>query len=436
MNIVVQKFGGTSLASPALRARAVERIVSAKRAGMAPVVVVSAMGRRGDPYATDTLLSLFDAGGPPPRARERDQLAACGETIAAALLAHLVWKAGCPAVSLTGGQAGIVTDDRFGSARIIEVRLERLRQLIKEGWIPVVAGFQGVTARGDVTTLGRGGSDTTAAALAGGLKAAAMEIYTDVAGIMSADPRIEPEAHLLPRLTYQEVAEMAYMGAKVIHPRAVEIARHARVPVRVLGMAADSAGTLIADDIGWEPDGGRSERIVAGIAHVKGLVQVQVETNREGKDPREGKAAVLPLLRRLADEDVSLDMIFLSPLLLLFVVAEDDRPLTETALKELPIPYRIRDRLAKVSVVGAGMHGVPGVMADVLAALRQIGVAVYQTADSHTTISCLVAEADVEKTVRALHRAFGLGRAARRPVEEAEVAAGANGFTGEAGDAT
>src|SRR5690606_22033429 len=246
---------------------------------------------------------------------------------------------------------------------------------------------------------------TTAAALGGALQAVAVEIYTDVDGIMTADPRLVPDAGILPRLTYQEVAELALQGARVIHPRAVEIARQARVPVRVLSTCGHGPGTLIADDMGRGLTGETAERVVAGIAHVGGLLQVRVEPADGGS---EGTA--LAVLERLAVAGVSLDMIFLSPSLLLFVVDQADRRPTVAALQELGTPHRIREGLAKVSVVGAAMHGVPGVMADVLAALREQGIAVFQTADSHTTISCLVAEADVENAVRALHRRFDLGR--------------------------
>jgi len=429
MKILVQKFGGTSVSSPALRQRVVERVLDAKARGYHPVVVVSAMGRRGDPYATDTLLDLADEVGGEPNRRERDQLAACGEIISSALMAQMLCAAGCPARSMSGAQAGIVTDERFGNARIVEVNPAPVLACLEKGIVPVVAGFQGVTRRGEVTPLGRGGSDTTAAALGGALQAVAVEIYTDVDGIMTADPRLVPDAGILPRLTYQEVAELALQGARVIHPRAVEIARQARVPVRVLSTCGHGPGTLIADDMGRGLTGETAERVVAGIAHVGGLLQVRVEPADGGS---EGTA--LAVLERLAVAGVSLDMIFLSPSLLLFVVDQADRRPTVAALQELGTPHRIREGLAKVSVVGAAMHGVPGVMADVLAALREQGIAVFQTADSHTTISCLVAEADVENAVRALHRRFDLGRGRGAAAGLVEAAARSNGFTGEAGD--
>ena len=213
MNIVVQKFGGTSVADHKDRRRAVQCVLQAVQQGESPVVVVSAMGRSGDPYATDTLVQLMQAEGDTLCERELDMLMACGELISSAIVAQAITAAGHRAVALSGGQAGIITDDSFGEAKILEVRSQRLIELIQSGRIPVVAGFQGATLQGDITTLGRGGSDTTATALAVALKAKRVEIYTDVAGIMTADPRLEPRAKRLDSLTYQEVAELAHLGA-------------------------------------------------------------------------------------------------------------------------------------------------------------------------------------------------------------------------------
>ena len=224
MRILIQKFGGTSVATDEARACAAKKVSLAREAGYLPVVVVSAMGRNGAPYATDTLLRLVKSCNPNVSERELDQMMYCGEIISAVMMTATLTAMGIPSVSLTGGQAGIITDDNFSNARIIKVQTTALQSLLKQGNVPVVCGFQGITSEGAHTTLGRGGSDTTAAALGNALDAEKIEIYTDVAGIMTADPKLVSEARLLSITTYQEVCQMAEQGAKVIHPRAVEIA--------------------------------------------------------------------------------------------------------------------------------------------------------------------------------------------------------------------
>lgn len=426
------------MASAQLRERAVEHVLQARSKGLDPVVVVSAMGRRGDPYATDTLLELLEAVGGPVSPREKDQLLACGEIISCALMAHTLTARGCPALSLTGAQAGIVTDGHFGNARILHIKKEKVQQVVQQGCVPVVAGFQGINQQGEVTTLGRGGSDTTAAALGSALGAVAVEIYTDVDGIMTADPQLVPEASILSQLTYQEVAEMAHLGAKVIHPRAVEIARQARLPLRVLGTAGKGNGTLIADGFALGLDTGWKDRLVTGIAHVCGRAQVRVE----GKDGRGQQEVALQVFSSLARQDISLDMILLSPQLLLFVIDDHQVDAAAAALEELGVAYRIRKGFAKVSAVGAGMHGVPGVMAQVLQALQEKGIAVHQTTDSQANISCLVEERDLEQAVRALHQRFCLPPREREQAhqrvplgaQESEGALQRNGFKEEVRD--
>ncbi|MBO8142345.1 MAG: aspartate kinase [Firmicutes bacterium] len=412
MKILVQKFGGTSVVTAGLRRQAVERILEARRAGFAVVVVVSAMGRAGDPYATDTLLGLLD-GGSEDDPRERDLLLACGEIIACVVLAHAIRGQGCPAVALTGREAGIVTDNQFGNARILRVEPEPLLGHLEAGRVAVVAGFQGATADGQVTTLGRGGSDTTAAALGAALRAESVDIYTDVEGVYTADPRLVPDAVRLERVSYREIVEMAHLGARVVHPRAVEIAMEGRVPLRIRSTASNGPGTLVCDGMGL---GGivPSDRIVTGIAHVSGRVQFRLSSssdfNREGLARR--------VFQELGRASVSVDMIHVSPHAVQFIVEQGRRLTAEEVLRGLEVRYEVEDGLAKVSVVGAGMHGVPGVMARVMEALHGARVPVFQTTDSHANISCLVRESDVEKVVRALHREFGLGQ---QPIHRQEA---------------
>jgi aspartate kinase len=233
VRIIVQKFGGTSVATPLQREKAARKVMESRANGYSPVVVVSAMGRKGEPYATDTLLGLIKDIHENADPREQDLIMSCGEVISTVIMTETLRKMGCDAVGLTGGQAGIITDESFGNTRIVEVHPQRVMDYLKLGKVVVVAGFQGISKSGEITTLGRGGSDTTAAALAVALGAEAVEIYTDVEGVMTADPKMVPEARPLTVVSYSEIVEMAHLGAKVVHPRAVEIAMEGGVPIRI-----------------------------------------------------------------------------------------------------------------------------------------------------------------------------------------------------------
>ncbi len=405
MRLIVQKFGGTSLATPAYRELVAERVGAACHRGLSPVVVVSAMGRAGDPYATDTLLALAHDVFPEMPPREIDLLMATGEIISAVVLAGTLRGRGLPAVVLTGGQAGVITDRSFGNARIMRVEPDHLRRHLERGDLCVVAGFQGVADTGDVTTLGRGGSDTTAAALAVALRAEVLEIYTDVDGVKTADPRIVAEARTLPVVSYEEILQMAQQGAKVVHPRAVELAMRANVPVRVRSTFDDpetAAGTLITHgfEVAGQWDG--LGRVVTGVTHVPDVAQFSVEGG--------GQPEAVRLFRLLGDAGVSVDLINVSPDRRRFIVAAADVPRARRTLEADGFRVEVRPECAKVSVVGSGMRGVPGVMAAVVEALDQAGVEILQSADSHVTISCLVARGSMEAGVQALHRKFNLER--------------------------
>ena len=407
MRVIVQKFGGSSVATPEGRERAGVLVARAREEGYAPVVVVSAMGRNGDPYATDTLMEVARREYRETSPRELDLLASCGEIISAVVMTNTLRRAGLDAMALSGGQAGIVTDDNFTDARILRVQPDHLLRHLSEGKVVVVAGFQGVTESGDVTTLGRGGSDTTAAALGAALRAEVVEIYTDVSGIKTADPRLVPEARTLDVVAYDEIVQMAHEGAKVVHPRAVEIAMRASIPLRVKSTFDDGPGTLVTHTHevarGWS--GLRDGRPVTGVTHIPGLARVRVSPEA-GADSTELE---LRMFQALAGVGISVDMINVSPGHKSFVVKEEVAPRAEEVLRGLGLEPEVTPGCAKVSVVGTGMRGLPGVMANVVQALHGAGVRILQTADSHVTISCLVSASDLGGAVAALHRQFRLG---------------------------
>lgn len=408
MRMIVQKFGGTSLATPEARHALVQRVIEARGQGLVPVIVVSAMGRAPDPYATDTLIGLARAEYPETAPRELDLLISCGEIISAVVVANAFRQAGLErAIVLTGGQAGIVTDRNYGDARILRVEPQHLIRHLERGDLPIVAGFQGVAESGDITTLGRGGSDTTAAALGVALRAEVVEIFTDVDGVKTADPRIVPEARTLGTVSYEEVLQMANEGARVIHPRAVELAMRANLALRVRNAYTDSPGTLVAHN--YETDASRlvfrDGCLVTGITQRAGVAQVSVQPS----GPQTNRAD-LHVFRPLADAGISVDMINVFPDRKSFIVAGNDGPRAKDLLERVGFQVSMREGCAKVSVIGTGMRGVPGVMARVVEALDESGVRILQTADSHLTISCLVRGEEMEKAVRALHAKFGLDR--------------------------
>jgi aspartate kinase len=405
MRIIVQKFGGTSVATEEGRSRVTDKVEKAVREGYAVVVVVSAMGRQGEPYATDTLIQLANTAYIDPALRELDLVMSCGEIISSVVVATTLRGRGLPTTVLTGGQAGLITDDSFGSAHIVKVDVAPLLHRLQDGKVLVVAGFQGRTEAGEVTTLGRGGSDTTAAALGGALKAEVIEIYTDVDGVKTADPRLVPHARTLTVTTYDEIAQMAHYGAKVVHPRAVEIAMQHRVPLRIKSTFEDGPGTLITYSIeaagtAWSelPTG---DHPVTGVTHVAGLAQVRVRPS--------GSEMLLPMFRALASAGISIDLINVSPHIVMFAIDERKAPRAEALLTSLGLSSDIRTGCAKVSVVGAAMRGRPGVMATVVEGLAQGGVQLLQTADSHVTISCLIDVAQLQIAVQSLHDIFQLG---------------------------
>lgn len=402
LKIVVQKFGGTSVRDEHGRNLARKHIEKALQDGYKVVVVVSAMGRKGDPYATDTLLSLIDGANAHVTNREKDLLMACGEIISSVVFTNMLNKHGIKATAFTGAQAGFRTNKDHTNAKIVDMRCERLLRALKEHDVVVVAGFQGAAENGDVTTIGRGGSDTSAAALGAALGAEWIDIFTDVEGVMTADPRIVKNARPLDVVTYTEICNMAYQGAKVIHPRAVEIAMQAKVPLRIRSTYSDAPGTLVTSIAKKGSD--VKERLVTGIAHVSNITQIKVPA-KEGHYDLQAE-----VFKAMANEGISVDFINISPNGVVYTVSSDVADRAVATLQKLGYEPTVTRGCAKVSTVGAGIAGVPGVTAKIVTALSERGIQILQSADSHTTIWVLVKEEHLKEAVNALHEAFQLAK--------------------------
>jgi aspartate kinase len=412
--LIVQKFGGSSVADAESVKRVAKRIVETKRAGNEVVVVVSAMGD-----TTDELLDLAEQVSPEPPSRELDMLLTAGERISMAVLAMAIADLGEDGRSYTGSQAGLITDSAHGAARIIDVTPGRIQEALAEGAIPIVAGFQGVAQdTKDVTTLGRGGSDTTAVALAAALKASVCEIYTDVDGVFSADPRVVPAARQVPFITYEEMLELAAVGAKVLHLRCVEYARRFDLPIHVRSSFSHREGTLVMSPAAIAAaiaEGKAMEQpIISGVAADVNDAKITVV----GVPDKPGQAAAI--FGALADAGVNIDMIvqnvsaastgrtdvtFTTPSgSAKKALAAIESKRTEIAFEDLIID----EEIAKVSLVGAGMRSHPGVSATFFAALAQSGINVEMISTSEIRISVVTRVGDAKKAVQALHTAFGL----------------------------
>ncbi len=404
MRIIVQKFGGTSVATPKARELVVKKIQVACQNGFRPVVVVSAMGRKGECYATDTLVDVAHEAYNQIASRELDQILYCGEMISAVVMAGTLQAAGFDAVMLTGGQAGIITDNHFNNAHIIKVDPARILALLKMGKIPVVCGFQGVSIDNEFTTLGRGGSDTSASALGVALTAEAIEIYTDVDGIMTADPRIVSNAKILDCISYGEVCQLAYQGAKVIHPRAVEIAMQKNIPLIVKSTFSDAPGTLITTIPAENTEETTvNDRIATGVTSINNIAQIKILL-----DSSTNSMASFTIFKTMSDHGISIDLINVHPGQIMFTVAENVAEKATTLLRESGCNIQTTLGCAKVSVVGGGINGVPGVMANFVEALVLNHIPILQTVDSHTSISALIEQSFVPSAVMALHEKFKL----------------------------
>ncbi|RWR14169.1 aspartate kinase [Siminovitchia fortis] len=402
MKVVVQKFGGTSVKNSETRAHAKRHIQKALDNGNKVVVVVSAMGRKGDPYATDTLLGLIGDKKTTLTGREKDMLVSCGETISSVVFTHMLNEKGIRATAMSGAQAGFLTNSDFTNAKILKMNCERLKEELKKYDVVVVAGFQGAAENGDVTTIGRGGSDTSAAALGAALNAEFIDIFTDVEGMMTADPRIVKKARPLPVVTYDEVCNMAYQGAKVIHPRAVEIAMQAKIPLRIRSTYSDSPGTLVTtlDRKIEQPE--VRDQLVTGIAYLENISQIKV-TAKKGQYNFQSE-----VFKAMANANISVDFINISPTGVVYTIPEDTVERAVAELNAAGYDPVVEPKCAKVSIVGAGITGVPGVTAKIVTALAEKEIRILQSADSHTTIWVLVEGNELENAVNALHDVFEL----------------------------
>ncbi len=412
MGIVVQKYGGSSVADAAGIKRVAQRIVNTKKAGHQVVVVVSAMGD-----TTDELIDLANEVSPLPPARELDMLLTAGERISMAVLAMAIQNLGHEARSFTGSQAGVITDAAHGKAKIIDVTPGRIEVAIGEGAIAIVAGFQGVSqTTKDITTLGRGGSDTTAVALAVALGADVCEIYSDVDGIFTADPRIEPHARKVPRISYEETLEMAAQGAKILHLRCVEYARRYDMPIHVRSSFSEKEGTWVvkAEDVVSE-ESTMEAAIITGVAHDRSQAKITVV----GVPDKPGEAA--SIFRAVAEAQINIDMIVqnvsaaaTSLTDISFTLPAGEGQTAMTALSRLQESVGFEsllydDSVGKVSIVGAGMSSSPGISARFFEALSEAGVNIEMISTSEIRVSVVVAETQVEAAVNAAHAAFDLG---------------------------
>jgi aspartate kinase len=409
--LVVQKYGGSSVADADGIKRVAQRIVVTRKAGHSVVVVVSAMGD-----TTDELHDLARQVSPLPPARELDMLLTSGERISMALLAMAIANLGASALSFTGSQAGVITDDVHGKAKIIDVTPGRISSALAGGAIPIVAGFQGVSANGkDITTLGRGGTDITAVALATALKADVCEIYTDVDGVFTADPRIVPTARRIPAISYEEMLEMAASGAKVLQLRCVEYARRYNVPIHVRSSFSNREGTWVTDaPRGAKEEAGMEQAIISGVAHDRSEAKVTVA----GVPDVVGQAATI--FQAIAKAGINIDMIVQNISAattgltdISFTLPRADGEAALAALRAVQPEIKFEsllydDRIGKVSLVGAGMKSHPGVTATFFGALAGAGVNIEMISTSEIRISVVVDENDLDAAVTAAHRAFNL----------------------------
>jgi aspartate kinase len=396
--VAVLKFGGTSVATAELRELVIARVRDAQAEGFATVAVVSALGRRPEPYATDSLLELLAGNGGTPNA---DLLLASGEAIAAAVVAEELTRAGIPALALNGAQAGIITNRAHGDARILRVEPHAVRALLDRNVVPVIAGFQGVTEDGVITTLGRGGTDLTAVAIGHALGAERVDIYTDVSGAMTADPRRVSTARTIGRSSLDEMTELAEHGAKVMHHKAAEYARRTQTPYSIKGLRTDR-GTLVDESYDHH-------RPVTGVT-TSGRVTWVRAIRGDIETPERRMQLETEMFRRVAEADISIDQVTINQAGVCFVVEGDRGNDVRTLLGDLNMAVRVREGCSKLSVVGAGMRDAPGVIHAIVTALAQANVEIIHCTDSNITVSVLVPQADVSRAEQAVHDQFDLHR--------------------------
>lgn len=405
MSVIVQKYGGTSVGDIRRLKRVARRIARQSRRGDRVVVVVSAMGD-----STDKLIDLAHQANPEPSEREMDQLISTGEQMSAALLTMALHHLGLDAVSLTGNQVGIITDNSHSKARILKISPRKIRARLSRGEVVVVAGFQGIDLKEDITTLGRGGSDTTAVALAAILKAEVCEIFTDVDGVYTADPRIVSAARKLDRISYDEMLEMASLGAKVLQSRAVEFAKKFSVTLHIRSSFTDKPGTIVSEEV---ENMSMEKVVIRGVA----LNRDEAKLTISRVPDRPGIAA--GIFKAIARKKINVDMIIQNVSEkgftdLSFTVPTEDLSQAKRIVKEVSLQIKSGDiradeDIAKVSVVGVGMKSHPGVAATMFEAFARNKINIMMISTSEIKISCVVAAKDGEKASRVIHQAFGLG---------------------------
>ncbi len=404
MSLIVQKFGGTSVADIEKIKRVAQRVTRTYEQGNDVVVVISALGD-----TTDRLIKLAKEICERPPEREMDMLLSTGEQVSVALLSMAIHSLGFQAISFTGAQVGIVTDSSHTKAKIIDIKVARILEELSKGRIVIVAGFQGVSLDDHITTLGRGGSDTTAVALAASLGAEVCEIYTDVEGVFTADPRLVPEARKIDRITYDEMLEMAATGAKVMQLRSVEFGRNYGVVIHVRSNFSDNEGTWITD-----AEDRMEKAIIRGVTH--DITEAKITLM--GVPDRPGIAAYL--FRALADANINVDMIIQNvsennQADISFTINRDDLDKTSTIMERVAKELGARgfdcdEDIAKISLIGAGMKTHPGVAADMFSALAEHNINIEMISTSSIKISCVVKASEVQKAVQAIHRKFGLDK--------------------------
>lgn len=403
MALIVKKFGGSSVATPDKMRAIVQRVLKGSQPDDKIVIVVSAMGK-----STDKLIELAGQITSKTYGREMDMLLSTGEQVSIALMAMAFQEAGHKSISFTGAQAGITTSDAFNKGRILDIQPDRILKALDEGNIVIVAGFQGITDAGDITTLGRGGSDTTAVAIAGAIHADVCEIYTDVEGIYTSDPRVVPNAQKMKEITYGEMLEMAKLGAGVMQPRAVEMGSRFNIPIHVRSTFSENEGTIIQEAYSMEI----KQYLIRGVAEDKNVAKITVL----GIPNKPGYA--YKLFETLADANVVVDMIVQSVRVanegvtdITFTISRDELASAKDVLEQIKgmMPVEdilIDDKMAKVSVVGAGMAGHPGIASGMFGVLGKNNINIEIISTSEISITCLISQDQVDKAVRAIHAYF------------------------------
>lgn len=401
MGILVQKFGGTSVSSYERMKEVANIIRSYKDKGNDLVIVVSAMGRKGDSYATDTLIDLCKRVNEKAPKRELDMIMSCGEIISGTILTSILEDEGIPATFLTGIQAGIITTNLYSNAKIKKINPQKIEREISMGKVVVIAGFQGGTEDGEITTLGRGGSDTSAVAIGKALGSKIVQIYTDVDGIMTADPRVEPDARVIKFIEYEEVFQMAEQGSKVIHPRAVELARKSDIILEIKntlnpnyeGTKIGSVKNLDNSDSDYEEEG----RFVSAVAHKNNIAQIKVKSLEK---------VFSKILNEMEDKKINIEMINFFVEDKGFAIDSLDVENVKEILNKYNVEYEINKNCSKVTLISSKITETPGVIAKIIRGLSNVGITLLQSSNSHTSLSCLVKEEDMIKTIHIIHNQF------------------------------